>query len=142
MVRFIIALVLLLASIALAIIMEGGALLAYAAITAFLLEALVPFFATLAAWRLSEIGAAWRDAFSRPVDAASAARSMRVWAFAERICYATGVLGFLAGGVLILGRAGQPGPELARALGVNLLAPLYSVLFGVFCRIQTARVQQ
>jgi flagellar motor component MotA len=141
MARFIISLVLLVVSIVFPILLEGGALLAYLGISALIISLLVPFFAMLAVWRLSEIGGAWRDAFSRRAEAATA-RSLRVWEFAEKICYATAVIGTLAGAVIILSRVPAPVEDLGRAFAAASLAGLYSVLLAVVCRILKARVQQ
>ncbi len=141
MARFIVSLVLLVVSIVGPILLEGGTILAYIAISAFLIQVLVPFFAMLAVWRFSELGGAWRDAFSRRSEAAAVARSVRIWEFTEKICYATGVIGFLVGAVLILSSVRPSMADVGRAFGVSLLAPLYSVLFAVLCRILRARVQ-
>jgi flagellar motor component MotA len=141
MVRFIVSLVLLVASIAGPVVLEGGGLLSYLGISAFMINVLVPFFAMLAVWRLSEIGRAWKDAFRR-ADAAAVARSTRIWEFAEKVCYATGVIGFLAGVVIVLSNTAASPADLRKAFAVSPLSPIYSVLFAVLCRILRARVQQ
>jgi hypothetical protein len=141
MVRFIVSFVLLVASIAGPIVLEGGRLLAYVGISAFIVEAFVPFFAMLAVWRIGQIGTAWKDAFSRRADSRSKALSQHIWDFAEKICYATGVVGFLAGMVIIFRTWGAPGYTVGRALAVGLLGPIYAVLFAILCRILRARVQ-
>jgi flagellar motor component MotA len=141
MVRFVVSLVLLLLSIAAAVLYEGGSLLGYVGVTALFIDVLVPAFAMLAVWRLSEVGHAFRDAFSRKSDAASRARSARIWDFTEKICYATGVLAFLVGGILVLAHLYADVAALGRAFGVALLAPIYGILLAIVCRILRARVE-
>lgn len=141
MARFIVSLVLLLASIVGPVLLEGGKILSYIGISAFMIEVLVPFFAMLAVWRLSEIGGAWRDAFRR-ADPTAVARSVRIWEFAEKVCYATGVIGFMAGTVIILSNVWASVADVGRAFAAGVLGPLYAVLFAVLCRILRARVQR
>ncbi len=141
MVRFIVSLVLLVASIVGPVLLEGGKILSYIGISAFMINVLVPFFAMLAVWRLSEIGGAWKDAFRR-AEPAAAARSVRIWEFAEKVCYATGVIGFMAGCVIILSNVWASASQIGRAFAAGALGPLYAVLFAVLCRILRARVQQ
>ncbi len=141
MLRFIVSLVLLLVSMAGAILFEGGNLLGYVGITPLALGLLLPAFSMLAVWRLSEVGHAFRDAFSRKSDAASRARSARIWDFTEKVCYATGVLAFLLGAILVLAHLYADVSSMGRALGVGLLSPIYGILLGIVCRILKARVE-
>jgi flagellar motor component MotA len=142
MVRFIVSLGLLLATISGAVLYERGNLLAYVGISTLMVELLVPVFAGLAVWRLAEIGRAFGDAFSKKADSPSRSRSARIWEFAEKVCYATGVIGFILGVVLTLAWVSGSINDLARAFAASLTAPLYGVLFGVVCRILKARVER
>ena len=141
MVRFIVSLLLLLASLAGVIRLEGGNLLMYVGISAFIVELAVPFFAMLAVWRLAEIGRAFRDAFVRKGESATAARSLRIWEFTEKVCYAAGVIGLILGIVLSLTRVSGSVADLGHALGASLMSPLYGVLLALVCRILGARVR-
>lgn len=141
MIRFIVSLLLLLGAMLFAVVVEGGNVLAYVGFTALVIELLVPLFAMLAVWRLAEIGRAFADAFSKKADATSRARSVRVWEFTEKVCYAAGVIGVILGIVLVLARVSGSVNDLARALATCLLAPLYGILFGIVCRIMKARVE-
>ena len=141
MLRFIVSLVLLLASIVGAIVFEGGNPLAYIGAAAFMIELLVPLFAMLAVWRLAEIGHAFGDAFSKKADSTSRARSARIWEFTEKICYAAGLIGLILGAVLILSRIYGSVAELGHGLALSLVALLYGVMFGIVCRILKARVE-
>jgi flagellar motor component MotA len=140
MVRFIVSLALLLASLLGVVLLEKGNPLDYLGASAFMVELLVPLFAMLAVWRLAEIGRAFGDAFSKKADAASRARSVRIWEFTEKVCYAAAVIGLILGTVLILSRVSASVNELGRAFGVSLVAPLYGVMLGIVCRILRARV--
>ncbi len=142
MLRFIVSLVLLFASIGLAVGIEGGKILSYVGVTSFIVELLIPSFAVLAVWHVREVGAAFRDAFRKKTDVASRTRSMQVWDFAEKMCYAAAVIGLLLGSILILGSIHQNVLELGRAFGATLLAPLYGILLAIICRIMKARVEQ
>jgi flagellar motor component MotA len=141
MVRFIVSLLLLLGTMLFAVVLEKGSILAYVGFTALVIELLVPLFAMLAVWRLAEIGRAFGDAFSKKADASQRARSVRIWEFTEKVCYAAGVIGLILGIVLVLARVSGSVNELASAFGASLLAPLYGVLFGIVCRIMKARVE-
>jgi flagellar motor component MotA len=142
MIRFIVSVILMLASLAGAVVLENGNPLAYIGFTALLIEVLMPLFAMLAVWKLADIGRAFGDAFNGTSDTGSRARSVRVWEFTEKVCYAAGVIGLILGAVLVLARVSSSPSELGRALGASLLSPLYGVLFGVICRILRARVER
>lgn len=141
MIRFIVSVILMLASMAGAVMLERGSLLGYIGFTAFIVELLVPLFAMLAVWRFAEIGRAFADAFTIKPDPVSRARSARIWEFTEKVCYAAGVIGLILGAVLVLSRVSGSIDELGRAFGVSLLAPLYSIILGIVCRILKARVE-
>ncbi len=140
MARFVVSLILLIASIAGPVVLEGGRLIAYVGISAFIIEAFVPFFAVLAVWGFPQIGRAWKDAFAPPADPDSSARSVRIWEFTEKACYATGVLGFLLGMVIVFGHLEELMPTIGAPLAVGLLGPIYGLFFGLFSRIMRARV--
>jgi flagellar motor component MotA len=142
MVRFIVALVLLLATLVGAVVIEGGNPLAYIGLSGLIIALLVPLFAMLAVWGFAEIGRAFGDAFSQKARAKSRETSVRIWAFTETVCYVTGVVAFILGGVLVLSRIAGSLEQLGRALAVCFLGPLYGVLLGIFCRIMRARVQK
>ena len=142
MVRFVVSVVLLLATIMFSIVIENGNPLSYLGPTAFMVELLVPLFAMLAVWRLVEIGRAFRDAFSEKDDAASRTRSARIWDFAEKVCYAAAVMAFLLGAVLILSRPISSEAPLGPAFAAATVGPLYGIVFAIISRILKARVEQ
>ena len=62
---------------------------------------------------------------------------MEIWKFSEFACYLAGLLGFLAGSLLIFGfwPMGQEGmTTLPHAAAADLVAPIYGVVFGFVCR--------
>lgn len=138
MIRFIIGTLAAVGVVVFAIAIEGGPLLAYLGMTPILIAAALPLFAVLAAWRWKEWMAAWKDAFG-PMGSPSAARSSAIWDFQEKASYAAGVIGFLAGLILLLSQLRDPS-TMGRSLAVCLTCPLYAVLFGLACRILKARV--
>ena len=142
MVRFIVSLVLLLASIFGAFAVDRGNPLMFISIPGLMIMLLAPLFAMLAVWRFAEIGRAFGDAFSRKADSTSRAKSARIWDFTEKVCYATGVIAFFLGAVLILSRLYGDVAELGRAAATTLVAPSYGVILGIVCRILKARVER
>ncbi|MGA2973698.1 MAG: hypothetical protein ABSF77_00135 [Spirochaetia bacterium] len=141
MLRFIISLILLLGTIIGAMVLDAGDPTVLIRIPALIIELLVPAFAMLAVWRLAEVGHAFRDAFSRKGDAASRSRSARIWEFAEKVCYATAVIGPILGAVLILSSGRSSFADIGRAVSSALIAPLYGITLGIVCRILKARVE-
>jgi flagellar motor component MotA len=142
MIRFLLGTIAAIGGVALAIVIEGGNLLSYFAITAFSIALLVPFFAVLAVWSLKEWGQAWRDAMA-PAKAAKETRvtSAAIWAFSEKASYAAGIVGFIAGLILVLSQLrdiSTIGPSLA----IGLTCPMYTILLGLIYRILKARVDR
>jgi hypothetical protein len=139
--RFIVFLVLLLATITGTVALEGGSPLSLVGISAFILELFVPLFAMLAVWRWKQIGMALRHAFGMSGEPAERERSLRVWDFAEKACYAAAVLAEMLGFVIIANASGGIQWDLLHALGASFIGPIYGVFFGIVCRILRARVQ-
>jgi hypothetical protein len=141
-IRFFVSLFLMFATLVGAVLWEGGSVLAYVVASAFAVELLVPAFAMLAVWRLSEIGAGFRDAFSAKGGSSTVARSKRIWEFAEKICYATAVVGLIIGMVILFSTYTGSEAHIGPALAACCLGPLYGVLLGIVCRILRARVDR
>lgn len=140
MLRFILGSLASIGVVMVGIVIEGGNLLSYFALTAFAICILVPFFATLAVWSLAEWFEAWRDAFATGGQSPSDRLSASVWAFSEKAAYAAGGLGFIAGLVLLLSRL-RALSELGPLLAIGLTSLLYAILIGLVCRILRARVE-
>ncbi len=144
MARFFIGVILLLALIAGAVLLEGGRLLAYVGITAFIVVFFPPVFACLAVWRWEAIGGAFRDSLGRRGASGNTARSARVWGFFERVSLLSGVLGWLLGLVIILNYLAAPWPAavpLSAALSSSLLPLVYGILLGILARLLRARIE-
>jgi flagellar motor component MotA len=143
MARFIIGVVLLLALVGGAVLLEGGDLLRLVAISAFIVVFFPAVFAALAVWKAGAIGEALRDALGRRAGP-QAARSARILAFLERLFYITAVLGWLLGDILILSNLGNPGLSgagLSRAMAAGCVGPLYGILFGIVARVLRTRAE-
>ena len=138
--RFVVFVVLLAATFLGTLVLAGGSLLAIVGIPAFIMAVFVPIFALLAVWKGSELGTAWRDAFGSAEDQPFAARSLRIWDFAEKACYLAGVIGWLMGMTIALGFA--PMESKLDAIATTLVAPIYAMFFALVCRILRERVKQ
>jgi flagellar motor component MotA len=144
MARFIVGVVILLALIAGAVLLEGGRLLLYVGVSAFIVVFFPPVFASLAVWKGSSIAQAFRDSLGGRGGAGNAARSARIWAFYERVFILSGILGWLLGVILILsvlGSAWVTAIPLSRALSTSLLPLVYGILFGILARILRTRAE-
>ena len=140
MLRFVVGVVLALAALIGAYLVEGGFPWALLGFTAFLITFFVPLFGVLAVWSIGSWTRAWRNAFSAgPKE--EARTSLDIWRFSEFACYLAGVLGSLVGGILILGNVENPTVPWNHSLAALLVAPIYGVLFGYVCRILRARVE-
>ncbi|HVP18931.1 MAG TPA: hypothetical protein VMU36_08025 [Spirochaetia bacterium] len=142
MVRFFTGLVLLLALVCGAILIEGGDLLGYVGFTAFMIVFFPAVVASLAVWKARDLGQAFRDALGEHGGDHSAGRSVRIWAFYERVFYLSGVLGWLTGVVLILGTRASDTPLLGRPFSASLTAVIYGVFFGIVARILRYRAER
>ncbi len=142
--RFAICVVLLVLALVGAVVLDGANPMAYIGIPGLVIEVLVPVFALLAVWKGSELRAACRDAFASRQSQSSPLRSVRIWDFAEKACYAAGALGWLMVMVVVLVAQVPPldSVDLMRNLAVALVAPIYAVFFALVCRILRERVKQ
>jgi flagellar motor component MotA len=141
--RFTVCVVVILVTLVGAVMLDGGNPVAYVGIPGLVIEVLVPLFALLAVWKGSELRAACRDAFASPKTQSSPTRSLRVWDFAEKACYAAGALAWLMAMVLTLVSQVPPrdSTHLMRNLAVCLVAPIYAIFFALVCRILRERVK-
>jgi flagellar motor component MotA len=133
MLRFIIGTLAAVATIVLVVIMEGGTISSYLILSALLVGLLVPVFSTLAVWSLREWGGAWKDAFG------ASKGSRALWDFFEKGCYGAGVLGTLAGLILVLSQLSEIS-KVGPAVALSLTSLLYAILLGLVARILRARV--
>ena len=141
--RFTVFTVLMFAVVCAVLFLEGGFAIfkSFLGFSAFLIVVGVPFFATLGAWSIKDLGAMWRDAFSDRKSASMEA-SQNILLFNEKLYYVAGITGTLLGFVLILSGIG-PDMGIAmigRACAASLLATVYGLLFGIVARIMHARI--
>ncbi|MEI8096475.1 MAG: hypothetical protein WCG80_19880, partial [Spirochaetales bacterium] len=118
MIRFVVGLVLSLAALLGAFILEGGAPLSLLGLSALLITLFMPFFGVLAVWKFSDWTRAWSHAF-RAGPAAEVKVSLDLWKFSEFACYLSGLVAFLIGLVLILGNLNVPQEQIAHAFGAG-----------------------
>lgn len=143
MIRFLVGLLLAVGTVVGALLLEGGNGFTLLGLSAFTMVWFVPFFLSAAVWGYRAWVDAWKAAF-RPVEIASARRSAKLWGFNEFAFYASGLLGCLAGLILILGYDGwdsASAPQIGRSLAAALIAPLYGFFFGYMAKILKARVE-
>ena len=124
-----------------AFILEGGNPVNLLMLGAFLIVFFVPLFAALAVWKLGDIGKALKDALGKSPGKDSALKSIRIWIFFERIFYLSGVLGFLAGIILILSRLGGDLTDLAHSFAMDTCFGVTAVFFGILSKILRNRVE-
>jgi hypothetical protein len=142
--RFAVCVAVLVVTLVGTVVLEGANPLAYVGIPGLAVEILVPLFALLAVWKGSELRAACRDAFVAGKAVSSPSRSLRIWEFAEKACYAAGALAWLMAMVLTLVSQEPPRDPayLMRNLAASFVAPIYAILFALICRILRARVKK
>jgi flagellar motor component MotA len=140
MLRFILGTLASIGVVALVITVEGGSVLSYLILSALAIALLVPFFAILAVWPFREWATAWKDALSSKGPRANAAKSVAIWDFAEKASWASGIIGFICGLVMILSQLRTPS-ALGPSVAASLTCPLYAVISGLVCRILRARVE-
>jgi flagellar motor component MotA len=141
MARFIIGTLFSLGAFCLAYFMEGGALGNFVLPSVLLIVILVPFFAVLAVWSLRELGGACGAAFSRSLSREEGAASAALWDFFEKALYAAGVVGTLAGFIIIFRNAGS-GETRMLVYSIALTPLIEAILLGLVARILRARVEK
>jgi len=116
--------------------LEGENLLALFLPSALLITLLSPLCAVLAVWDLRAWGDAWRDAFAASPEEARRERSAKLWDFLEKSFYIAGILGFIAGAIIVLASPGS----MAEHFSADLVSPLWGILFAIIARILKYRV--
>ena len=143
MFRFLIGQVLLLLALILGIVMIGGWLITWLhpAPMAVIFVVILPLLAVLCAHPFGELRQAFRDAFQPSAHSRSNATSLKVWRLLETCVYFGGVLAFFTGLMITLTFLGSNSLEvLGVKLAATCVAPFYSVLLAMTCRLLGARV--
>lgn len=140
MTRFVLSILALFGTAIFLFALEGGRLLSLVVLTPILIISLMPAFAVLAVWSVRDWAGAWKDAFAKG-RSPSASRSAALWAFYEKACYATGIVGLMLGTIIILSSLSDAS-TLGPAFAVGLVSTTYAVLFGLVARILKARVER
>jgi flagellar motor component MotA len=135
MFRFSAGLILLFALIIGCVVLEGFNPIHLLQPTTLLIIVFCPIFASLAVWKVSSIKQAFQDALGKKKNESSFSRSVRIWSFYERVFYLIGIIGFIVGLILILGRLSTDVLENMRSLAAAFVINVYALLFGLFARI-------
>lgn len=142
MVRFVVGVVLAVAVLVGAYVIEGGNPVQLLGFSALLISALMPLFGVLAIWKWKDWLRAWRHAFHKSDVAAEVAVSVAIWRFSEFACYLTGLLAWLAGAIIILNYLSVVEARWNLALAASVIGPVYGLLFGLVSRILRVRVEE
>ncbi len=118
--------------------LEGGGFYYFLLPSPLIIVLLVPFFAVLAVWSLKELVGAWKAAFAKGLSEAEGKAAAALWDFYEKAFYAAGVIGTLAG-VIVIFRFDVI--EL-KAFSVLFVCLTESIFLGLFARILRARVEK
>jgi hypothetical protein len=124
--------------------MEGGDMIDFVLPSPLIIVILVPLFAVFAVWSGKELGGAWSAAFGRGRAGAGAGAesgprdAAALWDFFEKAFYAAGIVGTLAGFIIIFAS-----DEIRmRALSIALMPLVEGILLGLIARILKARVEK
>ncbi|MCC6512383.1 MAG: hypothetical protein IT187_00120, partial [Geothrix sp.] len=100
----------------------------------------VPLVAALSAHPWEAFRRAFRDAFDPSASSPSNAASEKVWRHLESFIYFGGVIAFFAGLIVTFSFLGSDLRSLGIKFAATLVAPFYSVLLAMSCRVLRARV--
>lgn len=144
MTRFLVGQALLLLTVLLGITLIGGRLVTWLhpAVMAALFVVAVPLLATLSAFPLRDLRQALADALGSDGDTPSKSTSLRVWRLLEYGVVSGGVLAFCTGLIITFTFLDAANPFLGFKLAATLVAPFYSVLLALACRVLRTRVEQ
>ena len=138
--RFVFGTGAMLAFVAAALWLEGANLLKLFLPTPLMITVGAPLCALLAIWDLGSLRAAWKAAFVAAPEAAGREAASKVWNFLEKAFYAAGVLGFVAGAIIIFSTPIANPIDMLRPFSVDLIAPLWAVVLAMVARILRYRV--
>jgi flagellar motor component MotA len=142
MIRFILGSLLSLGAFCLAFFMEGGDAHNFVLPSPLIIVILVPLFAVFAVWSAKELGGAWSAAFGKGRGGTGAAPAAReaaaLWDFFEKAFYAAGVVGTLAGFIIIF----RNSDVRMEVFSIALMPLVEGILLGLIARILRARVEK
>jgi len=138
MARFLIGSLLSLGVFLFAFIIEGGELFYLLLPSPLLIVLLVPLFAVLAVWSFRELGGAFKAAFAKRLPEAEGKAAAALWDFYEKAFYAAGIVGPLAGFLIIF----RIDVFKFEAFSVAFIPLVEGILLGLVARILRARVEK
>ncbi len=141
MLRFIISFILILGSIAAALLLEGFNPVNLAAFTALLVVLSIPLFASFGVWKISEVLKAWTDPFVNK-KADTFAVSLSILEFQEKLFYLSGAAGTILGFIIVLRTVQtQPIDKVCFGFAASLISLLYGLLLATVMRVLRARIE-
>ncbi len=143
MTRFLVGQALLLLAVLLGITLIGGRLVTWLhpAVMAALFVVAVPLLATLSAFPFRAVRQALADALHPEGDTPTKATSLRIWHLLEYSVVAGGLLAFCTGLIITFTFLDTANPFLGFKLAATLVAPFYSVLLTMACRVLRTKVE-
>ena len=144
MTRFLVGQALLILAVILGITLIGGRMVTWLhpATMALVFVLVVPLLAVLSAHSLPELRQAFADALQSPAPSRSRGTSLQVWRLLEACLYFGGGIAFLTGLIITSTFRNSDRPLLGPKLAASLVAPFYSLLLAMTCRILRARVER
>jgi flagellar motor component MotA len=125
--------------VAFALWLEGMDLLRLFLPSPFIIVIGAPFSAVFAVWNRAAFAGAWKDAFSAAPERERREGSARLWGFLEMAFYASGIIAFIAGTMIILST--ESTDRLMLKFSIAFLALLWSMMLGMVARILRYRVE-
>lgn len=138
MIRFAIGTLISLAAFFFSFYLEGGAIADFALPSPLIFVVLVPLFAVFAVWSLGEFGRAWKAAFSRTVGEGERREAVSLWDFYEKVCYTAGLVGTLAGFMIIF----KDKDHAMVVFSIVVIPLIEGIILGLVARILKARVEK
>ncbi len=144
MIRFLIGQALLILAVLLGITLIGGRVTTWLhpAVMAFIFVLVVPVFAALSAYSFQDCQQAFADALRPSAASPSNAASVKIWKLLEFCVYCGGVLGFLTGLIITFTFFSSDLQGLGLKFAATLVAPFYSVILAMACRVLAAKVKR
>jgi flagellar motor component MotA len=140
MLRFIMGILLALCILCLVILIEGGVLITYLAISALLIVLFFPFFIVISTFSIHDIAMAFQDAFSKNRPDLSSRKSVLLWDLYEKATYASGLVGMIMAAISILTSLNEI-KNMGNSVAVGLSVVLYSLILGIIMKSLKTRVQ-
>lgn len=143
MARFLVGQIILVLAVMFAIAMIGGRATTWLhpATMAAVFVVVVPLVAAFSTHSSEAFRQAFRDSFNPSAASPSNAASVKVWSHLESFIHFGGVIAFFAGLIVTFSFLGSDLRSLGFKFAATLVAPFYSVILAMSCRVLRARVE-